>query len=984
MNEFRLCSVTPSTIRCRLPSVSDGGEAGSFHRLGNVLSVDVELELHVREGGRNGITKLKLKQVPKFLVNAFNVIIKDGLECEGLFRREGNATRLNKNYFTVFLGEDPIPEGFTVHDVCSMVKRFFRDLRVPLLPNVAVRKALLELVKKNEKAPVTRHDFCSIFEPDITKRSLDRSLPEAHIGTLGYLMRQLLGISRHANKHQMDAANLATVFAPTIFREKDEKSKRKERRGSQDDVLTSVIESTQLKIAAVQLLIERANWIGLHPNCYVTSVSHQRSSSAAASPRQPFMSTSANFKEPPPRPEKKQVTKRNAPSVPLVHDRKASLKIEDTGNVKSSTKRRSSSAFRGIINGIGDRLLKRSPSRERNKTSRRQSSPAVVVTDALQQHRARLSRRPSPRYMLEFAESPPASGSSEIMNAGDDQGLGPLRSSSTRTSRSRQPVAVNAARLPAHKGQQIDTSGITGSHSIGRSSYRSTEAPICRRDSGKKRGGTPPKRVNKVLKDNPVSMLGEEYFNPSYREQHERSRRRHTTPVKTSTALRRNQPNTRHSGLHQPKRRATVVNVHEQEKENRHRTGSISGTNSCEDIEGTLTTEDSLTLTDSSTDILTQKGHESRMRRAKRQQRRELSSILQDSLFDTSSFQEPVERKDSEKDRVIKVSVGCSPIIFPRTPDISKTTHGSAIVGETRVITPISIPPLPDDSLPDNLPTDLCISPPPSEPQSTARPLMTTHSPSKTAAVVSKHTPLQRLVPPERNVRPFCRDDKQPQCVAFRVPSLPTRSTDSLPVLDSSSVRVGNIDSEKKRKAPSRPMSPNCLLSASLPQRVQKSSSADEDRSDRFAMQSFNNPTSIRGAGSTSASINRDEMFVPSKEMKEALLNSNCDEDMEAAIGRHLRLRPSVAFIQKQGIVRDRVNMFRQLGNSMSVPMEPVSGRSSGMSSRSSLGAGSLTGDDEFVKPSAPPVTHSLNMGGLRRNSAAASSAQCVNSPSSK
>ncbi|PIO69198.1 hypothetical protein TELCIR_08988 [Teladorsagia circumcincta] len=188
---------------------------------------------------------------------------------------------------------------------------------------------------------------------------------------------------------------------------------------------------------------------------------------------------------------------------------------------------------------------------------------------------------------------------------------------------------------------------------------------------------------------------------------------------------------------------------------------------------------------------------------------------------------------------------------------------------------------------------------------------------------------------------------------------------------------------EKKRKAPSRPTSPKSLHSSS-PRRVLNSSSADEDRGEQFP--ALNNPLNVLDADSCSSLSNRGENFEPSNEMKAAILSSTCNEDMEATIGRHIHNRPSVAFIQKQGIVRDRVNMFRQLGSSMPVPLEPVSGRSSGLSSRSSLGAGSLTGDDEFVKPSAPPVTHSLNMGGVRRNSATTSHAQfsSPNLPSSK
>ncbi|VDO28664.1 unnamed protein product [Haemonchus placei] len=925
MNEFEVCTVTPSTNR-PLPTESSSGSAGSVHRLGYVHSVDVELELLVREGGRNGITKLKLKQVPKFLVNAFNFIIKNGLALEGLFRREGNASRLNQNNFAVYLGAAPLPPSFTVHDVCSMVKRFFRDLKEPLLPNPALRKSLLELVKRNEVVPVTRHDFCSLFETryDVIKKTWDRSLPDAHIGTLGYLMRQLQGISRHSDKNQMDSANLATVFAPTLFRQ--QKIRRKDRRGSQDDLLTTLRSDTKLQIAAVQLLIERANWIGLHPNFYVTSVHHHRSCSAAPSPRQPFMPSIANLKAPLPCAERKHFAKGDVVAAPHLSDREAAIKASDIGKIKPSTKRRSSSAFRGIINGIGDRLLKRSPSRERGKANRRQSSPAIVVT-ATQQHRSRLPRRPSPEYTLEFA-SPPHSSSSEQVNANIAPVRDSARSSSSRASRSGQPVVISSARPSAHVlGHQNMTSKLNGSQSIGRSSHRTAETAIYRRDSGRKRGETPPRRANKVLKDNPVSMLGEEHFNPTYREQHERSRRRHTTPVKTSTALRRNQPNTRHSGLQQPKRRATVVNAHEQEKENRHRTGSVSATNSCEDIEATMA-EDSLTLTDSSADILTQKGHESRLRRAKRQHRRELSSVLQDSLFDSSSCPEPVDKKDDEKGFVRKVSVGCSPIIFPRSPVDSKENHGSAYVGETIVVTPAALPSDSYESPTMDLPTDLCISPPPIEPRSTARPLITTHSPSKEAAVVLKQSPSRRVLPqePSGSMHPGGDSNEEVQQVVFRVPSLPNPFSNPLAMGEPSTDRVGSVNTDMRRKAPVRPKSPRNIHSL-MPLRVLKSVSLDDDRQDRFVKHVPSNPTAEPALEPSSALASPVEPFEASSELKAALINARCDEDMEATIGRHFRVRPSVAFIQKQGIVRDRVNLFRQLGNTISVPLEPVSGR---------------------------------------------------------
>ncbi|VDM56508.1 unnamed protein product [Angiostrongylus costaricensis] len=137
--------------------------------------------MFIEEGNHRGSTKVKLEQVPAFLVNAFNFINIHGMEMEGLFRREGNIIRLNQNNYV----GSPIPSSdFTVHDVCSMVKRFFRDLKEPLLSHPLLRENLMNLAKKSDTKEITRQEFCTVFEP-------------AFKGTLGYLMRQLhrVGVS---------------------------------------------------------------------------------------------------------------------------------------------------------------------------------------------------------------------------------------------------------------------------------------------------------------------------------------------------------------------------------------------------------------------------------------------------------------------------------------------------------------------------------------------------------------------------------------------------------------------------------------------------------------------------------------------------------------------------------------------------------------------------------------------------------------------
>ncbi|CAJ0588303.1 unnamed protein product [Cylicocyclus nassatus] len=958
MIDFEVSNSTTSIIRGRLPGESSCGPAGSVHRLGNVHSVDIVIEVTLREGSRHGTTKIKLQQVPKFLVNAFEFINSHGMDQEGLFRREGNASRLNQNNWAVYMGSAPIPANFSVHDVCTMVKRFFRDLKEPLLSGAGLRDRLIELVKKNQVAPVTRQEFAAVFEPEVNavRKNVPFCLSRAHLGTLGFLMRQLHRIAHNSCKHQMTSLNLATVFAPTLFRDEvsKDKLKRKERRGSQDDILLNVREDTQSRIEAIQLLIEHANWIGLHPNCYLTS-GHPRSSSAAPSPRQPPFVNVANLKEPP------------------YVDRKYSLK-EHTRQSAKTAERRASSTFRFIADKF---VRKRSPSRDRTKlntgvlrhsTNRRASSPAIVVPNELRAKDAKHERKTSTRYVLDF-DDPAVVVAQQPAESHNTRSRDALRSTGARASRSRQHQSQSTTNAQQKTGAQK----AVPSQSTGRATrytVDSVTSSVVRRDSGKKRHFSPT-----VLKDTPASLASREHFLSSYGEGRERSRRRHTTPVKTNTALRRNQPNTLHSGLQQPKRRATVVNASEQEKENRSQ--DISASSSCEDIESTLNADDNSTmLTDSSADLLTQKGHESRLRRVKRQQRRELSSILQKSLLDSSTLQESsFFTKDRVKESRNLVSTACSPIIFPVSPSEIKPqrAHGSAIVGETIVIStgPMLSPSSDEPSI--NLPTDLNTTPAPPKP-TTVPPIKnhyhsTLQTPSGTVTVVTK-----QMAPKTSFVKSYGDSSKPaPRVeadVVFRHPSLPPQPGHREEVCTNTykMIHDRHLINTKQQLSSPRLTKPFALA---FPRSTSMTTSFDSAISDNHA---FAKPSKILSPGRVTPNdepkdglTSDDDMFACSNQMKSAILNATSELDINVHMDRQLRCRPSVALIEKQGIVRERVNQFRRLGNVTSMPLEPISGRDSVLCSsfvdKSSIGTGSMAGDEEFVKPTAPPVTHSLNMG---------------------
>lgn len=113
--------------------------------LGEVLSWNIDIDVIVG----NGWTRITLKEIPRFLVDAFDFIMSDGLQLDGIFRKEGNSARLNRpEVQEVYRGIRAIPADFTVLDVCTMVKRFLKDLKPTLLNSDDVRFKLIERAKK--------------------------------------------------------------------------------------------------------------------------------------------------------------------------------------------------------------------------------------------------------------------------------------------------------------------------------------------------------------------------------------------------------------------------------------------------------------------------------------------------------------------------------------------------------------------------------------------------------------------------------------------------------------------------------------------------------------------------------------------------------------------------------------------------------------------------------------------------------------------
>ncbi|KYO44831.1 hypothetical protein Y1Q_0020307 [Alligator mississippiensis] len=170
--------------------------------------------------------------LPRFLVEACEAL-QPHLGTPGLFRTAGSVARIRALKARVAGGE-PCLGLAAPCDVAALLKRFLRELPEPLVP-----PALQEPLCQAQREP----------DPDRAPLTLLLTglLPPAHACALRYLCCFLRRVAARCDENKMDAANLAVIFAPTLFP------------GPSWGL------RLQLQAAAVQTLIQEAPSIGCAP-----------------------------------------------------------------------------------------------------------------------------------------------------------------------------------------------------------------------------------------------------------------------------------------------------------------------------------------------------------------------------------------------------------------------------------------------------------------------------------------------------------------------------------------------------------------------------------------------------------------------------------------------------------------------------------------------------------------------------------------------
>ncbi|XP_072039832.1 LOW QUALITY PROTEIN: uncharacterized protein [Amphiura filiformis] len=193
------------------------------------------------------------EQIVPLVVNAcFEHIEKYGLRVLGIFRHGGSKKRTRQLREDYDSGKDiHLNESHNPHDVCSIIKEFFRDLPEPLLTR-ELYPAFVAASRLDEKERQLE-----------ALQLLTYLLPTASRDTFSALLTFLKIVSKHSmdgvdddgnefTGNKMDIHNLATLFGPNILRKTKGGQDSKDLHGEASDY----VEESRDVIGVVEKLID--------------------------------------------------------------------------------------------------------------------------------------------------------------------------------------------------------------------------------------------------------------------------------------------------------------------------------------------------------------------------------------------------------------------------------------------------------------------------------------------------------------------------------------------------------------------------------------------------------------------------------------------------------------------------------------------------------------------------------------------------------
>eukprot|EP01130_Rhizamoeba_saxonica_P017141 TRINITY_DN8184_c0_g1_i3.p1 TRINITY_DN8184_c0_g1~~TRINITY_DN8184_c0_g1_i3.p1 ORF type:complete len:861 (-),score=240.88 TRINITY_DN8184_c0_g1_i3:55-2496(-) len=212
-NEARFLVVTPT--RTWIITADTEDERNSWIEsilrcINREVNFSVSLEFAVDRTISRG-SKIPVPHLVQTCVNWLRE--EDSKEIVGIFRisgTSGGVQDLKEVFDTVPDEKVEIPDEEDIHNICSMLKLYFRELPNPLLT--------FQLYDRFIKSQDIEDDSARLEEV----KTITHELPDYYYETLKFLVEYLSEISDNNHVNKMTTENLAVVFGPTLCKGENE------------------------------------------------------------------------------------------------------------------------------------------------------------------------------------------------------------------------------------------------------------------------------------------------------------------------------------------------------------------------------------------------------------------------------------------------------------------------------------------------------------------------------------------------------------------------------------------------------------------------------------------------------------------------------------------------------------------------------------------------------------------------------------------
>ncbi|KAL7051447.1 hypothetical protein ACKWTF_004471 [Chironomus riparius] len=177
--------------------------------------------------------------VPRFVLQACQKIQKES-KTEGIFRKTGSVKKQQEIKDYLENGGSLNDKHFNVIDIANLLKKYFRELPEPLIPQGTIQDTLIKSLI-----------YCTKYEDKVEALLMTcMFLSPIAVNTLAYFLQFLEVIIKHSSENFMTLDNLVKVLTPTIM----------------PLPLNAPEKRLQSHFKVLELLIENANLIGVIPD----------------------------------------------------------------------------------------------------------------------------------------------------------------------------------------------------------------------------------------------------------------------------------------------------------------------------------------------------------------------------------------------------------------------------------------------------------------------------------------------------------------------------------------------------------------------------------------------------------------------------------------------------------------------------------------------------------------------------------------------